>query len=197
MAAKVRINLRDWRAEKRALRQKQFTNVAALSAVGVAAIVGLIWTTYSGAIDYQRERNNLLKAEIAKTDKKIKEIQALEQTRARLVARMEVIETLQSKRSQVVHFFDEIVKTLPEGVFVKSISESGGKVQLIGQAESNARISSYMKKLDASPYFTNPNLVVIQTSGSGNVRVSNFTLKVQHIAPKNPEANEADSGDEA
>lgn len=184
MAAKIRINLRDWRTEKRARRQKQFVNMAALSVIAVAAAVGLVWTLYNGAIGHQKARNDLLKAEIAKIDEQIKEIQNLEQARARLIARMEVIEKLQGQRSQVVHFFDEIIKTLPEGVFLTSLSESSGNVKLVGQSESNARISSYMKQLDASEYFTNPRLVVIQTSGSGNVRSSNFTLEVKHIAPK-------------
>ena len=196
MAAKIRINLRDWRAERRALRQKQFTTIAGLSAVGTAALVGLIWTMFNTAISNQNERNNLLKSEIAKIDKQIKEIEALEQTRARLVARMEVIETLQSKRSLVVHFFDEIVETLPEGVFLTSMTESAGTVQLVGQSESNARISAYMKQLDASPYFTDPNLIVIQTTGSGNVRLSNFTLKVKHIAPKKSDEVSADAEEE-
>lgn len=197
MAAKIRINLRDWRAERRALRQKQFINMAALSAIAVAAVVGLTWTLYNGAIEHQNKRNDLLRAEIAKIDKQIAEIKTLEQTRNRLIARMQVIEKLQSQRSLVVHFFDQIVETLPDGVFLTSVSQSGSDVQLVGQAESNARISNYMKNLDSSPYFTDPRLIVIQSTGSGNVRLSNFTLKVKQTAPKDPDEVLEDEEDEA
>ena len=133
------------------------------------------------AISHQRSRNNFLQQQIADLDKQIKEIQELQKVKANLLARMRVIEQLQQSRSATVHFFDEIINTLPDGVYLTSIRQQGQNVTLDGIAESNGRISAYMKNLDASPWFKDPKLVVIKTDDKSRLRNSQFQLKVTNL----------------
>jgi type IV pilus assembly protein PilN len=177
----TRINLLDWRAERRELRRRQF-----LSMLAIAAIVGVVTVllgslSMSAAVEHQKSRNAFLHQQITALDDQIKEIQELEKVRANLLARMKVIEQLQQSRSATVHFFEEIVDTLPDGVYLTGVKQAGQSVTLDGVAESNGRISAYMKNLDASPWFENPQLVVIQTSESNKLRSSKFTLQVQNL----------------
>ena len=182
----TRINLLDWRAERRAQRKQQFLTLLALGCLGAAAVGGLAYFTSVGAVEHQRARNQYLKQQIAEIDQKIKEIQDLERTKENLLARMRVIESLQSSRSATVHFFDEIVNTLPEGVTLTALRQQGTQVTIEGQAESNGRVSAYMKNLDASPWFDDPRLVVIKTGNSGRTRASQFTLQVKSLTKRAP-----------
>ncbi len=182
----TRINLLDWRAERRQQRKQQFLTLLALGCVAAAAVGGLTYFTAAGAVDHQRARNQYLKQQIAEIDQKIKEIQDLERTKDNLLARMRVIESLQSSRSATVHFFDEIVNTLPEGVTLTSLRQQGTQVTLEGEAESNGRVSAYMKNLDASPWFDDPRLVVIKTGETGRSRASQFTLQVKSLTKATP-----------
>jgi type IV pilus assembly protein PilN len=177
----TRINLLDWRAEQREQRRREFLSMLGLGAIVGVVVVGMAYLTMQGYLDYQRQRNTLLRQEISQIDKQIKEIEELEKTRANLLARMKVIESLQQSRSATVHFFDELVNTLPDGVYVTGVKQDGQMVTVDGIAESNGRISAYMKNLDASPWFDDPQLIVIRTSEKNKQRNSEFQLKVKNL----------------
>ncbi|MES2489286.1 MAG: PilN domain-containing protein [Pseudomonadota bacterium] len=182
----IKINLLDWRQELRDARKKQFISLLGLSSIACAALVLLGMLLASEAIDHQNSRNAYLKQQITETEKKIKEIQDLEKTKASLLARMRVIEQLQASRSATVHFFDEIVNTIPEGITLTSIKQSGTNVSIDGIAESNGRVSTYMKNLESSEWFTEPRLVVISTNPKDKLRKSTFTLKVKNLTKATP-----------
>ncbi|MFI4980672.1 MAG: PilN domain-containing protein [Nevskiales bacterium] len=177
----TKINLLDWRAARRERRKQQFTLLIGITFLASAALVGLAYFAMDAAISHQQDRNKILQNEIVALDKQIKEIQELQKVKANLLARMRVIEQLQQSRSATVHFFDEIINTLPDGVYLTSVKQSGGDVTLDGIAESNGRISAYMKNLDSSPWFKDPKLVVIRTSDKNHLRSSEFQLKVTNL----------------
>lgn len=182
----TRINLLPWREELRKERQKQFVGMLVLSAI----LGGVVWAAghmhYAGLIDHQNFRNQTLEREIAELQKRIVKIQDLETTKARLIARMNVIGELQQGRPQIVHLFDQLVKTLPDGVHLISLKQSGQKINLTGSAESNARISSFMENLDRSAWLADPHLEVIEVKSSAAVRVSEYKLTVQQETPNKP-----------
>ncbi len=177
----TKINLLDWRNARRQQRKQQFMLLLGLTFLASAAVVLITYLGMDAAISHQQERNKTLQTEIAALDKQIKEIQELQRVKANLLARMRVIEQLQQSRSATVHFFDEIINTLPDGVYLTGIKQSGADVTLDGIAESNGRISAYMKNLDASPWFKDPKLVVIRTSDKNHLRNSEFQLKVTNL----------------
>lgn len=183
----TKINLLDWRAQKREQRKQRFYAMMGVAVVVAVAVFGVGYLMMSNAIDLQNDRNGYLKQQIADVDQKIKEIQELEKVKNNLLARMRVIEELQASRSATVHFFDELVNTLPDGVTLTSIKQSGARVTVEGAAESNGRVSTYMKNLEASAWFNDPKLVVIKTSDTGSQRRSDFTLQVTNLT-------KADSG---
>lgn len=189
----VKINLLDWRQELRDARKKQFLSLLGLGSIASAGLVLLGILVTSEAIDHQNSRNDYLKQQIAETEKKIKEIQDLEKTRSSLLARMRVIEQLQASRAATVHFFDEIVNTLPEGITLTAIKQRGGNVSLEGIAESNGRVSTYMKNLEASQWFAEPKLIVISTNQKDKLRKSTFTLQVKNLT----KATAKDAGENA
>ena len=190
----ARINLLPWRETLRKQRQREF---------GIAAGGGLIVTVLLGfyvhlhiasMIDYQNnERNAYLKREIAAVDKKIKEIEELEKIKARLLARMEVIQRLQASRPEIVHLFDELVKTTPEGVFLTRIEQKGGKVTLYGKAQSNARVSAYMRNVEESRWITQPVLQIIENKDKKDTGFSEFTLTFRQKSNK-PGAEDENAG---
>jgi type IV pilus assembly protein PilN len=177
----VKINLLDWRQELREKRRKRFLAVLLLSALGAALTVVAGIGVLNERVDHQKARNDLLRREIADLDKQIIEIQELEKVKANLLARMRVIEKLQASRSAMVHFFDEVVNTLPEGVYLTSLKQTGDDVAIDGIAESNGRISTYMKNLENSSWFAEPNLIVIRTQEKDKRRQSVFSLKVKNL----------------
>lgn len=177
----TKINLLDWRAERRQRRKQQFMLLLGITFLASAALVGIAYFAMDEAISHQQDRNKILQNEIAALDKQIKEIQELQKVKANLLARMRVIEQLQQSRSATVHFFDEIINTLPDGVYLTSVKQTGTDVTLDGVAESNGRISAYMKNLDSSPWFKDPKLVVIRTSDKNRLRSSEFELKVTNL----------------
>ena len=169
------INLLPWRQELRQRRRKEFL-VGIVGAVVLAGIVTLIaHLTVSSMIDAQNRRNELLKAEIAELDKAIEQILALEDQKARMISRMEVIDTLQASRPEVVKLFDHIVSTLPEGVYLTSVKQSGKKIEFNGVAQSSTRVSAMMRNIDSSETLSAPELKVIQT-GSNAGPGAQFTL---------------------
>src|ERR1700734_1329778 len=145
-----RINLLPWREQERKVRRREF-GVAAGGAVFAAVILVLGGKLlYSSWTDSQNEKNTLLRNEIKKLDAQIADIQDLEQQKARLVARMEIIERLQRKRPEIVHLFDEMVKTVPEGIYLTSIKQSGKKLEIHGIAQSSTRVSTFLRNVDSS-----------------------------------------------
>ena len=184
----VKINLLDWRTEQSSLRKNQFFATLGLGAALAIGGVGVVWFGVSGAIDHQLERNAFLAAQIVEMDKKIKEIEELERVKANLLARMKVIEELQASRAAMVHFFDEILNTLPEGVYIKSLKQSGPAVTIEGVAESNNRVSAYMKNIESSRWFAEPKLVVINTKDVNRRRQSEFQLQFKNLTRQKPAA---------
>jgi type IV pilus assembly protein PilN len=180
------INLLDWRQDLRDARRKQFFSLLGLSAVASAALVLLGLLAATGAVEHQQTRNDYLKQQIAEAELKIKELQDLEKTKASLLARMRVIEQLQASRSATVHFFDEIVNTLPDGISLTEIKQVDTNVTIDGISESNGRISTYMKNLEASQWFAEPKLVVITTSEKDKKRKGAFTLQVKNLTKAAP-----------
>ncbi|MBV2235774.1 MAG: PilN domain-containing protein [Sterolibacterium sp.] len=174
----IRINLLPHREEKRAARRQQF--FALLGAVVLLA--GLIWFmgygVISGYISTQDEKNRFLVTEIAALDKDIEAIKNLKEQTDALLSRKRVIESLQANRAETVHLFNELVHQLPEGTYLKSIKQKGDKITLIGYAQSNSRVSSMMRNLEASPLLERPNLVEIQSVTLGSRRLSQFNLNV-------------------
>lgn len=192
METMLRINLLDWRDARRELRKQQFFKAAGGAALISAGIIFLILHFYGNAIEHQQQRNRYLKGEIAQIDKQIKEIKDLENTRDSLVTRMRIIEELQQSRAQVVHYFDQVVKTLPEGVFLTSLKQHAASTTVNGVAESNGRVSSYMVNLDESKWFNDPRLVVIKSNKKDRRRAADFTLTFKTVTP-----DEEDAGDNA
>ena len=196
----ARINLLPWRAERRASRQKEFYGMLGLAAVGGLVLSFLIWFHYNQQISGQNTRNQFLQAEIQKMEGKIKEIEALDKQKDRLLARKKVIEQLQANRSQMVHLFDSLVRTIPDGVALANIKQEGEILTLEGRAQSNARVSNYMRNLEGSGWMTNPDLSIIEakaeekTPGAAVVTSTAralpyaFTLKVKLANPNAPDA---------
>ncbi len=175
------INLLPWRAELRKRRQKEFL-IGLGGAIGLAVLIGLLaHFSVSTMIDRQQARNDLLKDEIAKLDKQIEEIVALEEQKARMVSRMEVIEKLQKSRPEVVKLFDDMVGTLPEGVYLSSVKQSARRLEFNGVAQSSTRVSAFMRNIDASEVLSKPDLKVIETGAPG--AGSKFTLFAQLKSP--------------
>lgn len=189
------INLLDWRQERRNQRKQQFLTLLGIAMISSLALVGIGWTSVSGAVSAQQERNAFLEKQIAETEQKLKEIQELEKVKSNLLARMRVIEELQASRSASVHFFDEVVNTLPEGISLKSIKQRSGLVTIHGTAESNGRVSTYMKNLDASPWFDEPKLIVIKTGEKDRLRRAEFELQVKSLTKPTDAAAAASDGE--
>lgn len=192
----VRINLLDWRTERTNMRRQQFGAMVIAGAVAGAAIIGSIYYMYTGWIEYQQARNQFLKQQIAEMEKKIKEIQELEKVKQNLLARMKVIEELQASRSAMVHFFDEVVNTLPEGVYLQSLKQTGTRVTISGVAESNNRVSTYMKNIESSGWFADPTLQIINTRNAGKRREAEFKLTFQNLTRKKVAGESGVEGDQ-
>ncbi len=183
----TRINLLDWRSERRERRKKEFFGLLGLAVVAAVAVVVVVVLGLGAAVNNQQARNHYLKQQIADIDKQIKQIKALDKLRDDLLSHMQVIEHLQQSRAATVHFFDEIVSTLPDGVYLTSLEQQENNVTLKGVAQSNGRVSAYIKNLDASPWFANPRLVVITTSEQNHQHRSDFTLEVKNLTASAPE----------
>lgn len=180
----ARINLLPWRAQLRKEKQQEFLAVTLFAALATGIVFFFIHTHMNGLIEYQERRNTFLENEIKILDKRIAEIKDLEATKKALIERMKIIEELQVARPVIVHLFDELVTTLPEGVYLTSVSQKGSRLNIAGKAESNARVSAYMRNLEDSPWFKTPKLEVIETRENGNLRLSEFKLTVEQSVPK-------------
>ena len=188
----VKINLLDWRTELNNVRKQQFAALMIAGAVISAGGVGAVTWGVDEAIDFQKQRNEFLRGQIAEMEKKIKEIEDLEKVKSNLLARMKVIEELQASRAAMVHFFDEILNTLPDGVYLKSLKQSGPNVTVEGIAESNGRVSAYMKNIESSKWFAEPKLIVINTREVSKRRQADFTLQFKNLTKAKPGSGDQD-----
>ena len=182
----ARINLLPWRAERRRQRQKEFMAMLGVSAAAAVVVSFLIWMFYNGQIDGQKERNDYLRGQITQLDAKIEEIKQLDLKKQKLLARKDVIEKLQANRSQMVHLFDSLVRTIPDGVTLTSIQQNGEMLTLKGRSQSNARVSTYMRNLEGSGWMTSPELSVIEARGTNKGLPYEFDLQVKLANPNAP-----------
>jgi type IV pilus assembly protein PilN len=174
----IRINLLPWREARRKAQRQHLGVLSGMVAVLGLLIVGAVHLTIAGYISVQNERNEFLKRENVRLDKEIEEIKKLKTEIAALLARKQIIERLQADRAQAVYLLQELVQQVPDGVYLKSIKQTGLKVNLLGYAQSNARVSTLMRNLAASPYLENPDLVEIKASTVSSKRVSEFNMNV-------------------
>ena len=188
----ARINLRPWREELRAEKQKQFVAIV-FGFLLISGGVGFLWNQHVLArIEYQEQRNSFLKNEIARLDKQIKEIKELKDKLAELNARMKVIQDLQGKRPVIVRLFDELVRNVPEGVYLTQWSKKGEVLGVKGIGESNSRISGLMRSLDGSDWYKEPNLTTVKALKDDETK-STFIMSVKQETPgaKNKEEDGA------
>ena len=190
----TRINLLPWREEQRQEQKKQFVMMTMLTIILAAAIVGLIHIQMASKIDYQISRNKFVSDEITKVNDEIKEISELQKVRRSLIERMEVIQDLQGSRPSIVHLFTEIVSTVPNGVYLESLTQVGNNLLVNGEAESNARVSTYMRNLSKSAWLKDPNLSVIEIEDITVNRISTFTLTVKQTSPNATGEEDRDAG---
>jgi type IV pilus assembly protein PilN len=176
-----RINLLPWREEERKKRQRDFLISTGAAFVAAIAVVGLTMFSYGQMIDGQNARNARLQAEIAELDKSIKEIDGLEAQKARLLARMEIIEQLQRSRPEIVHLFDEVTRQLPEGVYLTGMKQSGTQVEVTGVAQSSTRVSALMRQIDRSEWLTDPDVVKVETTDQGPARQARFIVTLKQV----------------
>ena len=188
------INLLPWREELRQEQRKQFITMAVMTALLALAVWGLIHFQMQSKIDYQLSRNNYMTNEIKKLDEEIKEIRELQKVRRSLIERMEVIQDLQASRPSIVHLFTEIVSSVPNGVYLETLTQVGSNLTINGEAESNARVSTYMRNLSASDWLKDPNLTVIEIEDITVNRISTFTLTVKQTSPNATGEEEEDDG---
>jgi type IV pilus assembly protein PilN len=175
----VRINLLPHREQKRQARQRQFISLAIALAVLGIAVVGLVHVVIAARIDNQTSRNKLLQDEIVKLDEQIKEIDKLREQTQALLARKQIVETLQANRTEAVHLLDQLVRQLPDGLYLRSVKQTGGRVTLVGYAQSNARVSTLMRNIESSPWLTLPELVEIKSVPLEKQKINEFTLNLQ------------------
>ncbi len=183
----ARINLLPWRAERQKQRQKHFLSMLALSALAGLALWFAVDRYYDMQIDGQRERNAFLDQQIAEAKLRTQEIELLEQKKSRLLSRKKVIEELQGNRSQMVHLFDSLVRTIPDGVVLTSIKQDADTLTLEGRTQSNARISTYMRNFDSSGWMTSPELAIIEAKGEDKGLPYIFKLSVKLTNPNAPQ----------
>jgi type IV pilus assembly protein PilN len=180
----IPINLLPHRAERRKALQRQFAIIAAMTAV----LAGVIWFAghgfFEGRIDSQNDRNRFLETKIAELDKQIDEIKKLKEQTQALLARKRVVESLQTNRTESVRLLDQLVRQLPEGVYLRSIKQTGERVSVIGYATSNARVSTLMRNFEASPWLERPQLIEIKASKVGDGTLNEFNMNVSITRPK-------------
>ena len=182
----IRINLLPHREEKRLAQKRQMGVIAGgVAILGVVSVL-LGYTIIAGIIEYQKGNNDFLKSEISKLDKEIAEIKALKEKTKSLLDRKKVVEDLQTDRSSSVHLLDQLVRQLPEGIYLKTIKQTGKVITLQGYAQSNARVSTLMRNLEESPWLESPNLVEVKAVTVNNLRANEFTLTVVLSPPQLP-----------
>lgn len=175
----IRINLLPHREEKRQARQRRFLSLLAFSFIAAVGVIVVGYTILSAKIDIQNSRNEFLVAENAKLDREIAEIEKLKSEKQALLDRKKVVERLQSNRTESVHVFDQLVRQTPEGVYLKDVRQADDQITLIGYAQSNARVSTFMRNLNDSDTFEQPLLIEVKAANVGNLRLSEFNLRTR------------------
>jgi type IV pilus assembly protein PilN len=176
-----RINLLPWREAERKDRKMAFAVWMGIAAAAALATTGAAYVMFGSMIQAQVRRNDQLRAEIKTLDKQIEEINNLETAKQKLIARMRIIEQLQRSRPEIVHVFEEIVRTLPDGVYLTSVKQNAAKLKFEGVAQSSTRVSSFMRNIDSSDWLKNPELEVVQTAKQGTAG-SSFTLTADEVS---------------
>jgi type IV pilus assembly protein PilN len=177
----IRVNLLPHREEKRKRRQQQFMGIAIFSVILGLVVAGAIWFFLDQQVAQQQANVAYMKGEIGKLDKQIEEIRKIREETASLLAKKQVVEGLQSNRSEPVQLLDQLLRQLPEGIYLKQIKQTGVKVNVVGYAQSNARVSTLMRNLGASPYLENPELIEIKAvylDNNPNKRVNEFSMNI-------------------
>jgi type IV pilus assembly protein PilN len=187
------INLLPWRELERKEREREFYSIAGGAMILMLLVIVYIHFHMTGLIETQNGRNGYLGDEIKKVEGQIKTIKGLEAEKAQLLARMKVIEELQGQRPLMVHLFDELVKTVPEGIYLTSIKQNGSTVMLEGIAQSNARVSAFMRNIDASQWLTDPKLGVIQAVDKKDEKGSQFSLTLKEVMEGGEDAANPDA----
>lgn len=175
------INLLPWREAERKKRQRDFGVATAGAVVAAIAVVVATIFAYSQMISNQEARNKRLTQEIAELEKSITEIDGLERQKERLLARMEIIEELQKSRPEIVHLFDELVRQLPEGVYLTGMKQTGSRVEIRGVAQSSTRVSALMRQIDASEWLSDPEVERVETKQSGSSRQAEFVVYLKQL----------------
>lgn len=187
------VNLLPWREELRKRRQKEFAVMSVAAVLSMLAIIMFVHLYFNSMIAYQQDRNHFLEQEISKLDKKIEEIKELDNEKARLIARMQIIQQLQASRPEIVHLFDELVYAVPDGVYFTQIQQKDRQITLNGMAQSNARVSSLMRKLSQSMWLEKPKLIQIKAQDNkttGAFKLNDFNLRVNQSKPNQGEKKE-------
>jgi type IV pilus assembly protein PilN len=187
----AKINLLPWREELRKQKKQDFLNAIGLAILMTIAILGMVYMHIAGLEEYQEQRNKLLQDEIALVDKKIVEIKSIEEKKSKLLAKIELIQKLQESRPEIVHLFDEVPKITPDGVFLTKVTQTGTELVFTGKSQSNARVSAFMRAIEASPWLQKPTLDVIQAPTQANAdQLSDFILH----AKQGKQQNETENG---
>ncbi|MCA3129617.1 MAG: PilN domain-containing protein [Betaproteobacteria bacterium] len=184
----IPVNLLPHRAQRRAALQRQFFVLVAMTAGLGLAIVVLVHTYFAGQMDNQRGRNQYLEGEISALDRQIAEIKTLKEQIQAMVERKNVVESLQLNRSEAVRLLDQLVRQIPDGLYLTQVKQTGSRVNVVGYSTSNARVSTFMRNLEASPFLESPTLVVVKEGGGEKQNLSEFTLTVNLTREKSPEA---------
>ncbi|QIL90482.1 PilN domain-containing protein [Microbulbifer harenosus] len=190
----AKINLLPWRQEYRAQKQKEFQQVAALVVIAAGFSVFMWMKTVDAQIANQNERNQLLTTEIAALDKQVREIKDLKKRRQELIDRMRVIQELQGNRPLSVRYFDEMVRAAPEGLWLTNLKRTGKTLKISGVAESNNRVSSFMRSLDQSEWFESPNLTGVTAKPEFGEQASAFEMTVSVSSRKKEDGDSANNG---
>lgn len=191
----AKINLLPWRAERRREREREFYMMLGLAALAALGVVFVWWYWMTRALENQDDRNNYLRAEIKQLDTQLAEIKELDKTKSKLLARKQIIEQLQASRSQMVHLFDELVKTIPDSVRLGSLRQAGDTLTLQGVAQSNASVANYMRNLDNSKWLTHSDLIKTEIKGADKRNRYEFGLRVRLRPPENSENLDAKGPD--
>lgn len=184
----ARINLLPWRDVLRKEKQREFYTLIALSCLLMLVLLGYIHIHMSTLIDGQNARNDFMTQQIALVDKEITEIENIDSDKKKLLARMEVIQKLQASRPDIVRLFDEVTRRVPEGVYLTDLARTEDKLRIEGMAQSNARVATLIRNLEASDWFKGQKLVIIKADkapavgdGKNNVEAYKFTLETEQV----------------
>ncbi len=189
----IRINLLPHRELKRAAQLRQFTSMLIGSVIAGMVVTMLGYFTLVARIDLQERRNHYLDTEIQKLDSQIADIKKLKQQSKELIARKQVVETLQQDRADDVHLLDQLVRLMPEGVYLRQIDQRGNNIFLAGYAQSSARVSTLMRSLDGSPWLRNANLIEVKSVNMQGIQANEFSLNVQ-LVPESEKTNTTGRG---